>query len=385
MGLHRESSLNGLPPFEAEMRRRVWWQAVILDTRAAQLTGVSLRQDVELLGDTKQPVNVNDSDLTPSMGMLPPASATVTDMVFCSVRYEIGIWMVRNRSLLGMAPPSELKAKLIKSIDDLEQALQDRYLREIDTNVPLNLLTTYLAQSAISQLRLSVYDPIHRRERGSDLDQDQLDVLFDNSLKVIQLDILANSTPSLERYNWHVANFFPFEAFVLLISTLPGRATRQMVDVAWDVINQVYEHHPCFVTDASDPLYSALADLTLRSWVRWSAAARTAGAIDQQQPAEPPCIAKLVAERRVSQPTPFPAPNNIPQVDTSLAAPLPPPFSSPLPLVQADTALPVLDNMHATMDWGFWQELLDSSAGIEGEQQDPFSFASWMVNSGYSG
>ncbi|KAL2019077.1 hypothetical protein VTK56DRAFT_10108 [Thermocarpiscus australiensis] len=31
-------------------------------------------------------------------------------------------------------------------------------------------------------------------------------------------------------------------------------------NMAWVVINQVYEHHPCFITDASDPLYSALGD-----------------------------------------------------------------------------------------------------------------------------
>jgi hypothetical protein len=388
MGLHRESSLKGLPPFEAEMRRRVWWQAVILDGRAAQLTGVSMGQDSGLLGDTKQPLNINDSDLAPSMGTLPPPSTTVTDMVFCSVRYEIGIWMIQNRSLLGMTPPSELKDKLMKSIDELEQTLQEKYLRGMDTNVPLHLLTTYLAHSAVSQLRLSVYDPIHRLERDSALSQDQLDVLFENSLRVIQFDILANSTPSLQRYNWHVANFFPFETFVLLISTLPGRATGPTAQVAWDVINQVYEHHPCFITDASDPLYSALGDLTLKSWSRWAAAARPAGT---EQPVEPPCVGKLLAERSVPPPSIPAASISIAQVNHAVAAPPPALHKSGTTEVnagisqgQVDYALPLADNMDATMDWAFWQELLDGAARMGREQEDPFPLASWMGNTGYS-
>ncbi|AEO68582.1 uncharacterized protein THITE_43844 [Thermothielavioides terrestris NRRL 8126] len=386
MGLHRESSLKGLSPFEAEMRRRVWWQVVILDGRAAQLAGASMRPDGDLLRDIKQPININDSDLVPSMGTLPPPSTSVTDMVFCSVRYEIGTWMIQNDSLLGPTPPGESsKTKFMKSIDELECQLEEKYLRGIDTNVPLNLLTTYLAQSAVSQLRLSVYDPIHQPERDADLGRDQLHIIFENSLKVIQFDILANSTPSLRRYIWHVSNFFPFETFVLLVSTLPGRAAGPIVDVAWDVINQVYELHPCFITDTSDPLYSALGDLTLKSWSRWCAVARAA-ALDQ--PHEPPCIAKLLAERGAPQPA-FACAPSLAQVENP---PAPPPsttgdveVAAAVPQNQGDYPLPLVDDMDATVDWAFWQQLLESSGPAGWDQQDLSTVASWMANFGYPG
>lgn len=39
MGLHRDGQLLGLPPFDTEMRSRVWWNIVLLDFRSAISSG----------------------------------------------------------------------------------------------------------------------------------------------------------------------------------------------------------------------------------------------------------------------------------------------------------------------------------------------------------
>ncbi len=36
LGVHRDGSHFGLPPFEIEMRRRLWWQVCILDSRSSE-------------------------------------------------------------------------------------------------------------------------------------------------------------------------------------------------------------------------------------------------------------------------------------------------------------------------------------------------------------
>ncbi|KAF6835656.1 fungal specific transcription factor domain-containing protein [Colletotrichum plurivorum] len=294
MGLHRESSLKGLSPFETEMRRRVWWQIIILDGRAAQVTGASMNPSAYLLGDTKQPANVNDGDLVPSMSGPPSSSAITTEMVFCSVRIEIGTWMMQNKILPGFSTSREGTAKFLKDIDELKKTLEQKYLHSMDDDIPLNRLTIGLARSAICQLRLSVCHPMHRADRNNTPSLEEVDMLFSNSLEIIRYDIIAHTTPSLSSFLWHVSNFFPFEAFVLLISTLADRPGNPAAGTAWDTINQVYEHHPSFISGPSQALYWALGNLTLNAWDKAIASARRP---ESFLPAEPPCLARLRAER----------------------------------------------------------------------------------------
>ncbi|KAF5007918.1 hypothetical protein FDECE_5834 [Fusarium decemcellulare] len=394
MGLHRESSLKGLPPFEAELRRRVWWQIVILDGRTSQLTGASMNPDMQLYGDTRQPLNLNDADLVPSVSTLPLSSPVATEMVFCSVRIEIGVWMIQQKCLLSSETSTAGKAKFFKAIDELERHIEEKYLSNMDTDLPLNLLTTYLARSAVCQLRLSAYHPIHRPERTSDLNAEQLDMLLENSLEVIRYDILSHSSPSLQCYVWHIANFFPFETFVLLISTLSGRAGGQIVDTAWDVINQVYEDHPCFISDTIDPLYWAIGNFTLKAWAQRVASASARG---MELPLEPRCIVELIRKRATLA-------NNSQQASTNAdsvgpATPQSLPQTQDLPggaacdpngvqqllsqggdvsMATGDGFLGMMDGVD--MDWDFWQGLLDGNVhGVRGrDDQETFYFSSFM-------
>lgn len=90
MGLHRESSLRKLPSFEAEIRRRLWWQIVIMDSCSAQLSGVYVDAAFNTFWNTRRPLNVSDSDLSLYMRELPKEREGPTDMLFCTIRTEIG-------------------------------------------------------------------------------------------------------------------------------------------------------------------------------------------------------------------------------------------------------------------------------------------------------
>ncbi|TDZ20871.1 Aurofusarin cluster transcription factor aurR2 [Colletotrichum orbiculare MAFF 240422] len=298
MGLHRESSLQDLSPFDAEMRRRVWWQIIILDGRAAQVSGASMNPAAYLVGDTKQPANINDGDLVPSMSALPAASASATDMVFCSVRIEIGVWMMQQKLLPSSPVPSQDPERFLKSVDELEQKVHSRYLRNIDAEIPLNSLAVSLARSAFAQLRLSVCHPMRQRDRNAELSQTQLDMLLRNSLEVIRYDVLAHTTQTLRNFLWHISSFFPYETFVLLLTSLSRMVSGDDVERAWDVVNEVYEHHPLFTPESRDSLHRALGNLTLKSWDRRVLDARAVGS---EIPQDLPCIRTLRFQRGVSE------------------------------------------------------------------------------------
>jgi hypothetical protein len=66
IGLYRDPASLSVPPFLAEIRRRLWWQICILDVRTAE------DNDIDPLicehhFDTQFPANINDTDLDTSI------------------------------------------------------------------------------------------------------------------------------------------------------------------------------------------------------------------------------------------------------------------------------------------------------------------------------
>ncbi|KAG9736285.1 hypothetical protein KCU73_g10286, partial [Aureobasidium melanogenum] len=120
LGIHREKNLQGMTVFAAEMNRRLWWQLHLLNRHY-----VNLCEDIDssdpahiLIFDTKRPLNLNEADLHPDMTTMPPEREGVTDMVFCSIRYEIGSF-VRN---LSVTAGSQSR---IEAIQQLEARLEE--------------------------------------------------------------------------------------------------------------------------------------------------------------------------------------------------------------------------------------------------------------------
>ncbi len=98
LGLHRDGRGAGLPPFEAEMRCRLWWQLVVLDVRCTEDRGSEplIARDTF---NTHLPVNISDDDFGPHHfpPPFPPAPpdlagdhsrAKPTDVVFSLVTAE---------------------------------------------------------------------------------------------------------------------------------------------------------------------------------------------------------------------------------------------------------------------------------------------------------
>lgn len=85
LGEHRDRSTLNLSLFDTEMRRRLWWSICILDTPASKDYSCS-PGPMELSSFTSRPpLNVNDSDLYPSMTEYPSESKGMTDMSFTAV------------------------------------------------------------------------------------------------------------------------------------------------------------------------------------------------------------------------------------------------------------------------------------------------------------
>ncbi|KUI57087.1 hypothetical protein VP1G_04455 [Cytospora mali] len=89
IGIHRDSDGLAFSPYEAEMRRRLWSQIIVLDVRAAQDRGTEpmVRQEEY---NTIPPTNLNDSDFGPqtTVPLSQLAREGTTDVTFSLCTYS---------------------------------------------------------------------------------------------------------------------------------------------------------------------------------------------------------------------------------------------------------------------------------------------------------
>ncbi|ROW07771.1 hypothetical protein VMCG_03388 [Cytospora schulzeri] len=89
LGIHRDSDGLAFPPYEAEMRRRLWSQIIVLDVRAATDRGTEpmVRQEEY---NTLPPTNLNDADFGPqtTVPLAQLARKGTTDVTFSLCTYE---------------------------------------------------------------------------------------------------------------------------------------------------------------------------------------------------------------------------------------------------------------------------------------------------------
>ncbi|KAI4170684.1 MAG: hypothetical protein LQ343_004782 [Gyalolechia ehrenbergii] len=274
IGLHRDGTSLGLPPFETEMRRRLWWQIVVLDTRIAEISGAGT-SILAAMFDTHLPSNVNDSNLNPEMGEIPPNHLGTTDMTFCLARYEIGNFLKRSNTTFlsfdGAWPnhtgvPTTIAEK-DQAIDELEQRLEEKYLKHCDPQITLHFLTKMFSRTAVYKMRLTAHHPRHYPDKGTSMPMEEKDLLCRLSLNMIENDNLTHRNKSADKFAWFLNTFFQFPAFIYLLSELRHRTRGDLVDRGWQAINEGFQHRIQFIAEKKhSPIFQASAALALKAW-----------------------------------------------------------------------------------------------------------------------
>jgi hypothetical protein len=278
MGLHRDGSSLGLPVFEAEMRRRIWWFVAVLDGSSSDLSGSNFTQ-TGLYKDVRPPLNVNDSDLDPQMKEAPIETPGPKEMMFCSIRYEIGKFISSIKDSLmqtsNLAPGQFWQtmsfAEKDKAIVDLEAILEEKYLRYCDPIIPLHFLSGILARSAVIILRIKSRHPRQALDKDASLSQEEKDKLFADSLKYLEYENVGHTSRITERFHWHTRNHFQWHAFIYALSELRRRTFGDGVDKAWEQICEVYGHHPEMLSGRSS-LYRAVGLLVVKAYEAYETA-----------------------------------------------------------------------------------------------------------------
>ncbi|KAK1573322.1 fungal-specific transcription factor domain-containing protein [Colletotrichum navitas] len=289
MGLHRDGQLLGLSPFETEIRRRIWWQIILLESKYASLAGFC---DAILPPnwDTTLPSNVNDADLVP--GSLEPIKSRegATEMAFCLMIYESRLFFYNNpipefeAAIIGGGNVSTESYKQLatQSLGKYQQIVE-KYDKELGT---AEAKYTDASAGGIHLMASKVRSLITQRLRDMILHaREPWDEEFDGEgghrslfrAWVIAFESDINWYDAADdKFVWYYKLHFETDAFSAMIELLQWQPVGTLVERAWTAIDRLY-HYRQDMYDMSKKDNLQRAENLLAGWNRRELAFRRLG------------------------------------------------------------------------------------------------------------
>jgi hypothetical protein len=299
MGLHRDGKKLGLSPFETEMRRRVWWQIIMLDSKYALLTG--LNESVLPRGwDTEEPKNLNDSDIHPDAVEYFQDSPGPTEMVFCLMTASFAKIMANTPNFEAMImsieqghTPHELPEERVQHMEQMKNiclTLVDVANKFCDpeTGDEIHRLADETRRHIIQKLNDFSKTAKEQPEYGVEIHNAE-DNTFKLALCGLEHDEEMGRTFRATGFEWWSLLHFRLENLLYVASQLCKRTTGTLVDRAWRQLDGTFGLHPEFF-DLGKSGHLLLARIILRAW-----SLREAALLEQNQavPVTPSYVTRL--------------------------------------------------------------------------------------------
>ena len=245
LGIHRDGTHFGLPPFDIEMRRRLWWHIAILDNRSSEDHGTD-PTFTEQFYDTRLPLNLNDEDIYPEMKESPKERIGATEMMFCLIRFELNIF---SRRLNFTAPGSDRSRARDQTLEEQEtmidachRKIEEKYLRHCDMSMPIYWVSATVARLILAKMWLMVHHPrsFVRDSEGQPLPQDTKDRLFITSIEVIEFSYLLEQNENTAKWGWLFRTYTQWQSVAFVLSEICIRPPGPEIDRAWRAVESVY-------------------------------------------------------------------------------------------------------------------------------------------------
>lgn len=307
MGMRIDGTLLGLPPFETEIRRRIWWQLQMHDFRAAELCGQAKFRNFELDETTpKKPANVNDKDLSPAMQEAVADSVGPTEMIYCMLRSDLASFAAAQKAKLNklgkttvatseeFSAMDDLKMKDI-FIKELEDMIETKYLRFCDPSQPLQLLTLLGARLSINLIRFIAHHP-RRWAKLEHVPLAEQKLIWGIAIGLLEQYNMMQSC--VRRFAWCVPYFIQWHAVIHVLDMLRASPFREDAANAWRLIDALYQNNPQMLMSIKRPIFVAVGNLCLKAYHARSAALNSLG---RSLPKQPEYISKLQKLREAAK------------------------------------------------------------------------------------
>ncbi|KAL8769399.1 MAG: hypothetical protein Q9209_004627 [Squamulea sp. 1 TL-2023] len=257
LDLHRDDSFASLSPFNTEMRRRLWWQIIILDGRASEDRGTD-PMITDQSYNTMMPSNVNDEDIDPDKRQEIVSREGYTEMTFCLICHEVSV-TIRQLNYVppglstGIAadvlPNQEEKERLVS---ECHERLESKYLQYCDSSVPLSWATIMVTRMIMARMWLIVHKPLQRQDGEMSPRNSDHERVLSTATEVIEYAWTLETTPCAERWRWFFGTWHQWYALAMALAGLCNQPHGSIADRAWKAVDQVFNPWAKKVADSQN-------------------------------------------------------------------------------------------------------------------------------------
>ena len=244
------NDLTNWPPYDVEIRRRIWFGIGILDTNAALERG-----SVPMLHwDDFQlpPSNVNDSDLSPTPILKSP-SYHFTDMSFSCMAYEAMVChkKICSPSVRPDGSFSEWNDKL-RIISNFEESTKKQYSWIDESAEPFQRFTKFMADVAALHMQLLLRRPPYKNQNNPVPPWDDFDLmkvitlLLEKSLQKQAKDVYTDWV-WFAQPKWYV--------LAILLVELCSHKTVEISDRAYSVAQACFDQYALLMSHTDSGMF----------------------------------------------------------------------------------------------------------------------------------
>ena len=258
LGLCRDGQQLGLPPFEVEMRRRLWWAIVALDIRSAEEMGSDLIISDNTF-DTQLPSNINDTDIDPSFTEMPTPRQGRTDSSICLTRYEITALTRGLFAAVAQMKPVDPK-HVEKSLEERERMLIEVYERmegkflkhTVREDDPVFWVASLISRILMAKVGLLIYQPVLFPGTGPEASREVRSRLWQSCIEIVEYTHILNVDPSCRQWRWLFLTYRQWHAIAYMLLELSKRPWGINSERAWEAAQILEYDHPIEGASHSD-------------------------------------------------------------------------------------------------------------------------------------
>ncbi|KAL2130870.1 hypothetical protein VTI74DRAFT_5844 [Chaetomium olivicolor] len=253
MGLHRDGENFGLSPFDSEMRRRLWWVIVMLDSKYAVFSGLSQPIIVHRC-TTKAPTNIDDEDMDPQATEPFRDRDGPTDMIFTLMMHKFAKFFMENPgfdALIFMSsesapngPTQEQKAEYRIKVDRLRKDLLAIMFKYSSPAAgPVHEMAHSMRQHIDGKLQELLVDPDAQPGLEGEV-RNESDNTFRIAVTGLEHDCANFMVVRDKGFLWFAMVHFQFDLVLYMAGQLCVRTEGNLVERAWAQLEAVYNLHP---------------------------------------------------------------------------------------------------------------------------------------------
>ncbi|KFH46474.1 hypothetical protein ACRE_027320 [Hapsidospora chrysogenum ATCC 11550] len=276
LNLHRDGDGSRFSPFEAEMRRRLWYFICTLDIRGAEDRG----SDAILTPtsyNTILPTNIDDDDFGPdSAGPLTPKPTPADNVIcICIARCSIFGYITHPHARDSAGDDAQGPLHTEDQLLQVVRTLEDDFIHGADPSHLNSRYASEVARMVILKLWLIVQYPFSAQPTVTPLRASR-ETMLRTAVSVMELsDRMSGYPPWKGRFDWWTHCYVQWHPLAVALAELCIQTEGELVERAWRVVERVFPLWSYTVADsARGPLWRPI-----RKLYKKAKEARTAGSI----------------------------------------------------------------------------------------------------------